>query len=204
MSTAAQPAQPAAAAQPQQQLPPIVYVTFSAEINVHTTESLIAVAGRCVNQKVQEVYLMLSTPGGNVMHGMTLYNVLRAMPFRLTTHNMGNVDSIGNVIFLAGERRYACAHSTFMYHGVGFDGAPGVRFEEKLLRERLDSIKSDQKRIGAVIAERSTLTEESIEGLFREAQTKDAAFAAGCGIVHEVRDVQIPPGSTVVALVFQR
>lgn len=79
-----------------------------------------------------------------------------------------------------------------------------MRFEEKGLRERLDGLKSDQKRIGALMAERSTLTEEAIEGLFRETQTKDVAFAAGCGIVHEIRDVQIPPGSTVVSLVFQR
>ena len=190
---------------PQPQQPPkIVYVTFSAEVNANTTESLLAVAANCVNQKVEELYLLLSSPGGTVMHGMNLYNVLRAMPFKLTTHNVGNVDSIGNVIFLAGEVRYACQHSTFMFHGVGFDGAQGMRFEEKVLRERLDGLKSDQKRIGALMTERSTLTEEAIEGLFRETQTKDAAFAAGCGIVHEIRDVQIPPGSTVVSLVFQR
>ena len=50
---------------------------------------------------------MISTPGGTVMNGLNLYNVMRAMPFRLTTHNVGNVDSIGNAIFLAGEERYA-------------------------------------------------------------------------------------------------
>jgi hypothetical protein len=43
-----------------------------------------------------------------------------------------------------------------------------------------------------------------IEEFFTNAQTKDAAFAAGCGIVNEVRDVQIPVGSPLVSLVFQR
>lgn len=38
------------------------------------------------------------------MNGMNLYNVLRPIPFLLVTHNVGNVDSIGNAIFLAGER----------------------------------------------------------------------------------------------------
>ena len=55
------------------------------------------------------------------MNGMNLYNVMRAMPFKLITHNVGNVDSIGNAIFLAGVARYACPHSTFMFHGVGFN-----------------------------------------------------------------------------------
>ena len=58
---------------------------------------------------LHESHFVLSTPGGMVMSGVTLYNVLRAMPFRLTTLNAGNVDSIGNAVCLAGERRYAAA-----------------------------------------------------------------------------------------------
>ena len=112
-------------------------------------------------------------------------------------------DSIGNAVFLAGKTRYACQHSTFMYHGVGFDSQPG-RLEEKFLRERLDGVLSDQKRIGAVIEERTNLTARQVKPLFREARTKDATFAVGCGIVHEIRDVHIPQGSTVVSLVFKR
>jgi ATP-dependent protease ClpP protease subunit len=184
--------------------PKTVYVIFSAEINAHTTESLLAAMAKCVNEKVQEVCLLFSTPGGLVMQGMTLYNVLRSMPFKLTTHNVGNVDSIGNVIFLAGENRYACRHSTFMFHGVGFDGATAGRLEEKVLREKLDGVLSDQGRIGSLITERTKLTKADVEVFFRDAQTKDATFAASCGIIDEIRDVQIPTGSTVVSLVFQR
>ncbi len=190
---------------PAMQAPPnLVYVCFSAEIVPHTTESLIATVTNLVNQGVKQIYLMLSTPGGSVMHGMNIYNVMRALPVELTTHNVGNVDSIGNAVFLAGQHRFACPHSTFMFHGVGFDVPAQTRLEEKFLRERLDGIASDQKRIGAVIEERTRLPREDISKLFLEAQTKDAAFAAGCGIIDEVRDVQIPPGSSVVSLVFQR
>lgn len=182
----------------------IIYVSFSAEIIDHTTESLIAVMSNCANEKADEVYLLVSTPGGNVMHGMNLYNVLRAMPFKLTTHNVGNVDSIGNAVFLAGSERYACPHSTFMFHGVGLELPGGVRLEEKNMRETLNGILADQKRIGSIIKDRTNLPEADIEALFRDAQTKDATFAAGCGIVHQVKDVQIPKGINVISLVFQR
>src|SRR5437667_2506313 len=131
-------------------IPPVAYVSFSAEIIPHSTESLIALLANLANQRISTVYLMLSTPGGSVMNGMNLYNVLRAMPFRLITHNVGNVDSIGSAVFLAGAERYACPHSTFMFHGVGFNVDKQVRLEEKLLRERLDSIMSDQRRIGSI------------------------------------------------------
>jgi ATP-dependent protease ClpP protease subunit len=180
------------------------YVSFSAEIIPQTTEALIAATAQCVQQGADEIYLMLSTPGGAVMNGMNLYNVLRAMPVKLSTHNVGNVDSIGNAIFLAGEDRYASPHSTFMFHGVGFDVPSGTRLEQKALREFLDGIAADQTRIGSVIEERTNLNAEQVADLFLEARTKDAAFAASCGIVQEVRDLHIPPGSPIVTLVFQR
>ena len=139
------------------------------------------------------------------MHGMNLYNVLRAMPFHLITHNVGNVDSIGNAVFLAGDERYACPHTTFMFHGVGMDQTPGgPRLEEKPLRELLDGIEASHKRIAAVIEERTNLGAAEIEPLFLEAKTKDVAYAVANGIVDGVEPATVPPGAPFLALVFDR
>lgn len=186
------------------QVPDTYYVSFSAEINPHTTESLISVLANLVNQRVKTVHLFLSTPGGRVMNGLNLYNVLRGLPIELITHNVGNVNSIGNAVFLAGSKRYACQHSTFMFHGVGFDVEGKARFEEKTLRERLDSVLNDQRLIGAIIAERTKIKDAEVGDLFREAQTKDTAYAISTGIIDEIRNVQIPPGGPIISLVFQR
>ena len=138
------------------------------------------------------------------MAGMNVYNMLRAMPFELVTHNVGNVDSIGNAVFLAGERRYASPHSTFMFHGVAFQAEGGKVFDEKLLRERLDSILADQKRIGSILDERTNLTGRQIKELFRKAATKDATFALENGLVHDIRDVEVPAGTPLFPLVFEQ
>jgi ATP-dependent protease ClpP protease subunit len=182
----------------------VVFVCFSAEINAHTTESLIAVVVNCANHGAAEVRLLMSTPGGSVMSGINLYNVLRGLPFRLVTHNVGNVDSIGNAIFLAGDHRLVAPHSTFMFHGVGFETPASTHFDEKLLRERLDSILADQNRIAGIIEERTNLTARQVAPLFREAKTKDATYAVSTGIVHQIQNVDIPAGSPVIALVFKR
>jgi len=187
-----------------QPAPDLIYVAFSAEINPSTTESLIATMANCANAGAKEVCLLLSTPGGTVMNGMNLYNVLLGMPFKLTIHNVGNVDSIGNAIFLAGAERYAAPHATFMFHGVGFNTAVGDRLEEKSLRERLGSLEADQRRIGAIIAQRSGLSQKEVASLFLEAQTKDATWAAAKGVIHEIREVKLTPGAPIVPLVFQR
>lgn len=179
------------------------YVSFSADVNLSTTETLIALMAMFANERARHVYLMLSTPGGSVREGINLYNVLRAMPFRLTTHNVGGVDSIGTAVFLAGDTRYASPHTSFMFHGVGFT-APGQRLEEKFLRERLDGIEADHRRIGGILQERTQITEASVSELFVQAQTKDAEAAAALGIVHAVQEVRVPDGVPVHALVFQR
>jgi len=183
---------------------PMLYVTFSAEINPATTEGLIAVMAQAAGRRVRGVYLALSTPGGQVREGMNLYNILRGMPFDLTVHNVGSVDSIGNAVFLAGKTRYATANSTFLFHGVGFNITAPTRLEEQHVRDRLDSILADQKRIGSVITANSNLNDEQVANLFRTQQTVDAAWAIDKGIVHEIRDLSIPPGSPIVSMVFQR
>lgn len=183
----------------------VVYVSFSAEISQGTTEALMATCANLVAQNVSTVHLLLSTLGGTVINGLNLYNVLRAMPFKLITHNVGSVNSIGNVVFLAGEERYANPHATFMFHGVGFDvNGEKMRFEEKNLRERLDSIIADQARISNIMCERTRLTQEETKGLFLESQTKDPDFARSKGIIHDIRDFKLPNGAPFVQLVFKR
>ncbi len=63
--------------QPQLRPGATIYVSFSAEINAHTTESLIAAMANCANARPAQVVLLLSTPGWVVMNGMNLYWILR-------------------------------------------------------------------------------------------------------------------------------
>ncbi len=183
--------------------PECVYVIFTAEIIPQTIEPLIQALSNLAQQEVPEVYLAFSTPGGNVAQGVALYNFLRGVPFKLIFHNIGNVDSIGNAIFLAADTRYACKHSTFMFHGVGFDRQAG-RLEEKELREMLDGISADQLRIGDIITERTDITGEEVNELFRGAQTKTAQFACERGIIDDIREFGLPSGAPVISFVFQR
>lgn len=183
----------------------VVYISFSSEVSPQTTEALLAICADQVNKGVSTVNLLLSTPGGSVLHGMNIYNVLRGMPFNLITHNVGSVNSIGNVVFLAGEKRYVVPNGTFMFHGVGFDIKQPMRLEEKLLRERLDSIDSDQRKIAAIINDRASFPDkEEVASLFLQAATKDPEYARSHGLVHEIREVSIPRGTPVIQLVFKR
>lgn len=181
-----------------------VFISFSAEVNSSTAETLLAVAFQQITQGARIIHLLMSTPGGDVMPGINLYNVLSALPVHLITHNAGNVDSIGNAIFLSGKERYCCRHSTFMFHGVGFNLNGALRLEEKLLRERLEGIDSDQRRIGSIIREHTALDQATVAEMFREQRTKGADEALTAGIVHAIKEINIPSGHPMIQLVFQR
>ena len=136
------------------------------------------------------------------MNGINLYNVLIGMPFKLVTHNVGSVNSIGNAIFLAGEERYACAHSTFMFHEVGTDF--NGRLTARNARDIMSGLLADELRISSIVQQRSKLDETKIRAFFGQAHTMNATDAVSAGIVDDVRDVQVPPGSTVITVTVQQ
>lgn len=181
-----------------------IYLSFSAEINQATTETLLDAFAQCIKKKFDEVYLLFSTLGGQVINGMNIYNAVFDMPFKLITHNVGSVNSIGNVIFLAGEERYACPTSNFMFHGVSFTFQKQTQLEEKDLEEKLESIKSDNTRIKEVIKLRTNFKNKDIDSMFRQGKTIPPAIAKKNGIIQDIREVNIPQGAPFNQFVFQR
>jgi ATP-dependent protease ClpP protease subunit len=181
-------------------MPTTKFVTFLHGVQPPAVRALLATIQEIINTEggKPSIHLLISTPGGSVDEGILLFNALRALPITLTTHNVGNVDSIGNVVFLAGSKRLASPNATFMWHGVGFDILNPQRFEFKNVHEMLAGIEAHTQRMAITIASCTTLTKEEITELFLQASTKDAAYAKAHGIVHEIADAKIPDGESLV------
>jgi ATP-dependent protease ClpP protease subunit len=175
------------------------YVTFLHGVQPPAVRALLGTLHQAIyGEGFKSIYLLMSTPGGSVDEGIMLFNALRALPVELTTHNVGNVDSIGNVVFLAGSKRYASANATFMWHGVGFDITNPQRIELKNVRDMLNGIEAHTARMSTTIAACTTLTIDQIHELFVNASTKDAAYAKTSGIVHEILEARVPEGARLI------
>lgn len=175
-----------------------VYVSLAGKIGLRTHQELSRACAELVAERADDVHLILNSTGGGVGEGIALYNLLRAMPFRLTTYNIGRINSIGITIFLAGEMRCASATAAFMFHGVTWtvNSAPTM-FSEQSLRERLESIRADQRRIAKIYEARTRLRAEDIHTLFAEERDVDATYALDVGVIHEIKELAIPPGSVM-------
>jgi len=180
----------------------MLYINFNAMINEKTSQVLMNFLVEQVNRGEKELYFLFSSPGGSVVQGVVLHNFLRALPAKIIMHNIGIVDSMGNVVFLSSDERYASPHSFFLFHGVGFDIKEVIRIDEKYLRENLTSIKRDQEIIAGIIAERTKIEKVEAMRMLYEANVKTADEAKEAGIVQEVKLANIPEGSQIVSLQF--
>lgn len=95
-----------------------IYIKFFAGVNSNSANALMQVIDQHVSQGFQRIVLLISSPGGTVFHGLSMFNYLSGIPLEVETHNFGSVDSIGVTIFSAGKRRYSVPDARFMLHPV--------------------------------------------------------------------------------------
>ena len=161
------------------------YIRFMAPVVPQTSDQLFKIIDRKIKEKTEKIHLLLSSPGGSVFHGLSLYNFLKGAPIEVNTYNFGSVDSIGVVIFCAGSKRFSVPHARFLIHGVKFNINGNASFDEKQIEEYLKSLKIDQLNIARVIADNSGKSTHKIE--------EDMIIEAkDYGLVHEIKSDLFP------------
>ncbi len=180
-----------------------VCINFVPEINSITVSALSGALAQVVNNNHDEIHLFLSTPGGTVADGIAIYNFIRALPVQTITYNIGQVNSIGNVVDQAGQKRIPSTSSSFMFHGVGVNAQPNMRLELKLLQETAQSIENDQALINAIMVKHTRLSVDDLNTMFLNMAHIRANEALERGLTDEVADFCLPTGIPILPLVFQ-
>ena len=133
--------------------------------------------------------------------GVTLFNYLRGLPQEIIMHNVGSIDSISNVVFLAGSVRYATPASAFLLHGITWTFQQGTTLTYTQMQETISRFDSAEQLSARIIGERSKLTEKEVRELFRQGQSKDPQFALDKGLIHEIREVTVPDGAPLHSII---
>ncbi len=175
-------------------------IRFLAPVNNQTTDQLFKAIDNLLAQGTTKIRLLLSTPGGSVFHGLSIYNFLKGLPIDVDTYNFGSVDSIGVVIFSAGTRRYTVPHSRFLIHSVKFNINGKLTMDEKQIEEYLKSLQIDQKNIAAVIADTTKKTADEIDSDMHNRTTLSPKQAQAYGLVHEIKSELLEQGMQVVTI----
>lgn len=177
-----------------------LYIRFMAPVIPQTTTQLFQALDHAIQTKAERVHLMLSSPGGSVFHGLSMYNFLRGAPFDTHTYNFGSVDSIGVVIFCAGSRRLSVPHARFLIHPVQFNIQGNAAFDEKQLEEHLKGLKIDQENIARVIADTTSKPLHKIEEDMISRTTLSPNQARDYGLVHDIQSTLFPADAALIVI----
>jgi ATP-dependent protease ClpP protease subunit len=178
------------------------YIKFFAPVIPETVAALMKIVDDKIRAGKKELGLLISTPGGDVFHGLSAYNFLKGAPIIVTTHNFGSADSIGAVLFCAGEKRYSVPQARFLIHGVVCNFPGPVSLEEKQLEERLKGLKIDMGNIARVIAATTGQDHNKIIEDMINRTTLYPEEAIKYGLVHEIKTKLFEEGSEVVSIQF--
>ena len=181
-----------------------VVIRFFAPVMDATVNALMSAVDQRMKQGTRDFIILVSSPGGSVVHGLSAYNYLKGLPASITTHNFGSVDSIGIVIYCAGSKRLSVPQARFLFHGVNVQFRGEQNLDEKLLEERLGGLRIDVENIAGVIAANTGKSTKEITDAMIERMVLNPEQAQSWGLVHEIKSELFEAGSEVIAIQAQQ
>ncbi len=182
---------------------PVVIKFFAPVIDVTVNALMNAIDGK-MKQGIRDFIILISSPGGSVIHGLSTYNYLKGLPANIATHNFGSVDSIGIVLYCAGSRRLSVPQARFLLHAVNAQFSGNQSLEEKQLEERLKGLRIDIENIAKVISANTGKSVEDVTNAMLERTTLNPEEAQSWGLVHEIKSQLFEAGSEVISIQAQQ
>lgn len=177
-----------------------IYLIYHDEVSAEKVKALMEVCSNAIMQySPKTLYFQFSSSGGSVDSAITLYNFLKSLPCTIVMHNVGSIDSSANVVFMAGDERYAAPHTSFLFHGVGY-GFGQAYLTKSQISEGLSIVSEAENKIAGIIAKSSNLSEAEVRQLFMEGESKSATYAKEKGVITSLKEASIPSGAPVYTI----
>lgn len=177
-----------------------VYIRFFVGIDTSNVDKLTKLVLGKLGEGVERFVVLISSRGGNVFAGLSGYSFLKGIPAEVITHNFGSADSVAAVLFCAGSKRFCVPHARFLLHGIGFDVSSPTRFNERILDERIKSLRMDRENISRIIADSTGRALADVEKDILEGTVLNAEQAREYGLVHGIKTQLFEAGAEVVEI----
>ena len=176
------------------------YLVFIGPISNNATRFLRNACCTAVNDKVTDLTIQFSSSGGTVDEGFSLYEFLLSLPLTLTMHNIGVVNSVAIIVFLAGDKRFANDNTIFYMHDETWTTLGAREYTSSKLKEYTYLLESSRLRAKSILKLRTKLDQSFLESpdFFKEPISYQPSAAKSAGIIHEIQDALVPFGEMVL------
>lgn len=139
-----------------------------------------------------EINLIISSGGGDVIAAFGLYNELKGLGIKLTTHNAGAVDSAAILPFIAGARRTASAASAFFFHQLHWTFSSQGQLTMGTISDSSTWLTRYEGLLAEAVASRTKLDKDKVLSLMRAGTSVDAEKAKEYGIIDSIEELASP------------
>lgn len=143
-------------------------IFITDEVNASTSVKLIKELMVLDKLSDEEVTIYINSPGGEVISGMAVYDVIRMMRAPVKTVCIGTAASMGAMLFLAGDKREMLPHTRLMIHDPAFGGGNMAGKKPHELQQYVEKLKQTQDIIVDIIAERTGKSKEEVRDTTKE------------------------------------
>ncbi len=170
-------------------------INFAGVLNQATGDGLRNICLQALHQDAREIRLNLATEGGSCFHAFALYGFLRALPVPLVTHNIGNIESMGLIVYLAGHKRLVSPHSRFLIRALALKGPAGADLDLPTLRVQHDSLDDDLERLAKIFDQQTQGGRECLDirqYLAGPEKRLAGPAAVTCGVAQGIEEATLP------------
>lgn len=141
----------------------IVPIHFMGPINISTVEVLRNMLLNSLRTAdIEAVQLMISSDGGDLNSGFLAYSYIRSMPIKTIGINMGAIESMAVMPFLACSERRAVKNSKFMLHNF-YWGFGNTKVYTNQMQEHTETLQFDAERYANIYEERTSGAADPID-----------------------------------------
>lgn len=131
-------------------------IFLTEEVNPETSNELIKQLMYLERQDSgKEITLYINSPGGEVISGLAVYDLISLMKSPVRTVCTGTAASMGAILFLAGEKREMLPHTRLMIHDPSFGGGSIGGKKSHELRHELEKLDEVREALAKIIAEKT-------------------------------------------------
>ena len=132
----------------------------------------------------KDIQFYINSPGGSVLSGLAIYDVMKAISCPVRTVCLGMAASMAALLFISGDRRDMLPHSQVMIHDpILASPAGGSALEMKALSDNLMRVR---EITGQVIAEHTGKTLDEVLATTSHDSYFEAAQAVEFGLADRV------------------
>ena len=159
-------------------------LTIIGEINQKTTKTTVEQLLALSSESDEPITLLLSSPGGHVESGDSIYDLIRFIRAPVKIVGTGWVGSIAILIFLAADKkhRHCLPNTRFLIH----QPSGGILGDASDISIQADELIKIRKRINRIIAERTGKTQKQVNSDTERDYWMSAAESLKYGLVGSI------------------